>query len=220
MDIQFVHDFLNFIADKESGGMIPHPDIDNALHSASLQLFNEYKRVYDSSQDAKDALSPFLKKKLYTSVAEWEAPQDCEYILSAIPVFFNNETEKNEYGVNRIISETELASRLNSQVRPVSASKPVCVQEMGVAKQKLVWYPAGAYSGYLYYLKTPDKPVYAFEVNETTRKMTFLAGDSAYFEWSESETNRIIFRAAPILGLTIDDRDLIQFSMQRKMENA
>jgi hypothetical protein len=220
MDLKFLHDFLNFIADKEMGGMIPHDEIDMALHVTSIQLFNDYKKVYDLSQDAKDALSPFMRKKQYTSSAKWEVPQDCGFILSAIPQFYNNALGKNVYGVNRLITETEFASRMNSQVRPVSATKPICVQEWGEEKQAVVWYPAGEYSGTIFYLKYPTKPKYVFTVNETTRKETYIEGKSTTFEWSEADINRIIYRAAPILGLTIDDNALIQYSMQRKMENA
>jgi hypothetical protein len=218
MDIKFCHDFLNFLADKEKGGMVPHPEIDTALHSASISLFNEYKAVYDSSQDARDALSPFLKKEQYNTLPEWELPENCAFVLNCAPLIYDNALQKTIYGVARIVSETELPARLNSQVRPVTASKPVAAMEMGDRKQKIVWYPTANYSGFIWFLKFPSAPVYAFKMSGRTE--VFLHGNSQYFEWNETDVNRIVFRAASILGLTIDDRDLIQFGMAKKQENS
>jgi hypothetical protein len=209
-DIQF---WIDFLTDKAQGVYFTHEEKDMALDRAQMQYYNEQYAYYAVAQKMQESLSPFKTKYSFltsdTPSGLITAPADYQYLIGGQIVYM--ESSRTRYKALKVVSSDELAYRLDSQVRPVTATKPIAVMAGKVSGISLIQlYPKQTFAGEIDYLRRPAVPKYAY--TQSGREFTYDSANSVQMEWGESELNEIILRALSFLGISIDDQLVTQYA--------
>lgn len=213
MTIKEIHDWVNFLTDKASGSYFSIEEIDKALDRAQMQYFNSQYSAYALAQRLQDSLAPFKSKYpfLTSDTAEGlvSMPSDYQYLLGGqITIMEGSHVRQKPL---RILSEDEISYRLESQLRPVTASKPVATMAGKVSGITLIQlYPKQPMAGEVYYLRRPVVPVFGYTASG--RVITYNPSTSTQMEWAESDLNEIMIRAIGFLGISVDDETITQYS--------
>lgn len=211
MNISEIHDFIDLITSQERGGFNTPAEKDAALDRANLTLFEYYRLIYAKSIEAKEALSPFRVKYDYTTNGTGEitlsSGQEFAHLL-AIDAMVNDPNTLSGFDSNRrydveFPNEDELANRKNSQTNPPTRTAPIA-DIVGVGWYNL--YPQVVHSGSIYFLKRPQKPVFAY--TQVGRVITYNAAGSTQLLWTEPWTNSVIFLAIRFLGVNLENEML------------
>jgi hypothetical protein len=213
MNISEIHDFLDIMTSQERGGFSTPAEKDVVLDRANLALFEYYRPIYATSIEAKEALSPFRVKYDYTtnSTGEITLSSGQEYVrLLAMDVMVVDSTAPSGFDPNRrypveFVNEDELANRLNSQNKQPKRTAPI-VDTHGIGWYDL--YPQVVHTGTIYFLKRPQKPVFAY--SQSGRAITYNAGGSTQLLWTEPYLNQVIFLALSYLGVNLSNEKLIE----------
>lgn len=215
MTIDIVHSWINFITNKAQGSYFSPQEIDDALDRAQMKYFNEQYAQYALAQKIQDSLSPF--KAIYTFLTSDSpaglvtAPSTYQYLLGGHIIIVDG--AHNRYRSLKVLSEDELGYRLDSQLRPVSLTRPVATI---AGPREIQLYPKQPMAGELFYLRRPLAPVFAF--TQAGRVITYDDSTSVQLEWAESELSEIIIRALEFLGVSIGDQGLLQYSDAKSKE--
>lgn len=202
MDISQIHDWINFVTNKEQAAYFSPKEIDDSLDRAQMKYFNELYSSYATSEKTQDALSPF--KAQYNFLTDDSAggilnlPATYQYLLGLQTVV--QDGGNTIYPSVKVIAEDALAQRLSSHARKVSASKPIATI---TGKAKIQLYPKQAMAGSAFYLRRPVAPVYGYTI--VSGDITYNAGTSTQMEWGESELSEIMIRAIEYLGVSMSD---------------
>lgn len=213
MNISEIHDFIDIITSKERSGFNTPAEKDSALDRASLSLFEFYKKVYSTSIEAKEALSPFRRTYNYTTngTGEISISTGFEFAhLLAMDVMVNDPNTLSGFDANRrhdvtFPAEDELARRRNSQTNPPTRTAPIA-DIVNIAWYNL--YPQVVHAGTIYYLKMPTKPVYGY--TQSGDNITYNPATSVQLEWTEPWLNILIFLALRFLGINLNNEILTQ----------
>lgn len=219
MTIQDVHNWLDFVANKPLGAFFSLEEIDNCLDRAQMEYFNSEYAVYAMAQKIQDSLSPF--KASYNFLTEDSTaglvsmPSTYMYFLGGqIVIVVNGHTRTKSL---KVLSEDELAYRLDSQLRPVTVSSPVATIAGKVDEiTKIQLYPKQPMAGTMFYLRRPAVPKFAY--TQTGRVITYDPDNSVQLEWGESEIGEIMIRALVYLGVNASDANITQFSDAKSKE--
>jgi hypothetical protein len=211
MNISEIHDFIDLITSQERGGFNTPAEKDAALDRANLTLFEYYRPIYATSIEAKEALSPFRVKYDYTTSGQGQitltSGQEFVRLLS-MDVMVSDSTTPSGYNSDRrypveFVNEDELANRLNSQNKQPTATAPVA-DTLGIGWYDL--YPEQVHSGTMYFLKRPQKPIFAY--TQSGRQIVYNAAASQQLLWTEPYLNSVIFLAIRLLGVNLDSEML------------
>lgn len=213
MTISQIHDWVNFLTDKAQGSYFSIEEIDNALDRAQMQYFNTQYSAYALAQKLQDSLSPFKSKYTFltsdTAEGLMSMPSDYLYLLGGQITIMEGEHIRHK--PLKILSEDEISYRLDSQLRPVTASKPVATMAGKVSGITLIQlYPKQPMAGEVYYLRRPKAPVFGYDING--RETTYNSATSTQMEWGESDLNGIMIRAIGLLGISVSDEMVTQYS--------
>lgn len=213
MTIQDIHNWIDFLTNKAQGVYFTHEEKDMALDRAQMQYFNEQYGYYALAQKIQESLSPFKTKYSFltsdTPSGLITAPADYLYLTGGKIVYMDG--SHTRYKALKVLSDDELAYRLNSQLRPVTATSPVAVMAGKVSGISLIQlYPKQSFAGDIDYLRRPKAPKYAY--TQSGRAFTYDSANSVQLEWGESELNEIILRALSFLGISIDDQLVTQYA--------
>ena len=217
MTLLEIHDFIDLITSKERGGFNTYEEKDDALDRASLTLFGLYRKIYAKSIEAKEALSPFRKKYDYTTSGTGEitlsAGAEFTHLL-AMDVVVTDDDAPSGYDPDRrypvaFVNEDEISERLNSQLKQPAREAPIA-DIVGVGWYNL--YPQVVHTGTIYYLKRPNKPVFAYSLSG--REVIEDEGDTVNLEWTEPYLNECIFLALRYLGINLNNELLNQYMTQ------
>lgn len=219
MTIQDIHSWLDFVCNKAQGSYFTPPEKDAALDRAQMAYFNTLYSEYAIAEKLQDALSPFKTKFPFltsdTVTGLLAFPADYQYLLAVQIVVVD--VTRNKYRPVKILSEDELAYRLSSQLRPVSANKPVGMIAGRVSATTLLQlYPEVPMAGTAFYLRRPAVPVYAF--TQTGRTIAYDASASIQLEWNETEINEILMRTLELLGISEPDETIMQYANAKQKE--
>jgi len=214
MTLLEIHDFIDLITSKERGGFNTYEEKDSALDRASLTLFGLYRKIYATSIEAKEALSPFRKKYDYVTSGTGEITLSTFPVfahLLAMDVMVNDPDTPSGFDPNRrfpvkFVNEDEISERLNSQLKQPTRTTPIC-DIVGVGWYNL--YPQVVHAGTIYYLKRPDKPFFSYHLSG--REVIEDTGDTVNLEWQEPYLNECIFLAIRFLGINLDSEKLNQY---------
>ena len=211
MDLQDIHNRLLFLANKETNYWTSG-EMDNTLHIAQMWKFIKSRDVYAKDQQAQENLAPFKVPYTFTpnntpgGMITFDATNYL-YFLGLYTQYFNNQTQRTDYNSVRIIGEDELAYRLKSQLTPVTVENPVAtVTGLGIYQL----YPQVPNTGKAFYLKNPAPPKLVFTMQGRTK--TYNKNNSTQLEWSDTCINEIIIKALQLLGININDAQLLQFT--------
>lgn len=209
MNIQDIHNWIDFITNKAQGTFFTYAEKDTALDRAQIEYFNSEYAVYALAQKIQDSLAPF--KASYDFLTSDSAnglvtmPTGYMYLTGGqIVIVVNGHTRTKSL---KILSEDELAYRLDSQLRPVTISQPVATIS---GKGSVQLYPKTAMAGTMYFLKRPTPPKFAY--TQVGRVITYDTDTSVQLEWGESEIGEIMIRALEYLGINAQDQTVTQFA--------
>ncbi len=224
MDLKVAHDLIRLFLAKERGGYETPEEIDAFLHRAQMWRFNELYEDFGKTQKLQDGLSPFSVRFTYTASGSGvvtlptnEAADPCYlHLLSIWVQYYDNALLRTRYRDVKIVSEDELAKRLNSQIHEPTIQRPAGI-ESSVGNFQL--YPAQALSGYGYYLKRPVPPVFAYTLLPDRRTITYNQSGSTQMIWNDAEMNNILIKAIQLAGVNLKDTDIVQFTEAKNQQN-
>ncbi len=219
MDINQIHNWINFITNKAQGSYYSIEEIDMALDRAQMTYFNETYAQYSLAEKIDDSLSPFKTKYSFltsdTTSGLVTLPTNYLYMTGGhISVVDHGNAKSRPL---KVLTEDELSYRLNSQLRPVTNNTPVCIIAGKSAGSTLLQlFPAVAMAGTIYYLRRPAVPAMGY--TQSGRTITYNSGTSTQLEWNESEIMEIMIRAIESLGISIDDQQMIEYADAKTKE--
>jgi len=124
-------------------------------------------------------------------------------------------SNRTVYAPIKLINEDERATRLNSQIDPVTATSPIG-EQIGLRTFRL--YPAGVYNGNVTYLRRPVKPVYGYTV-VSGRIIVYNSNTSTQLEWRETEHIPLLLKGLQSLGINLSDTEIQNFAQIKTQEN-
>lgn len=214
MDLQIAHNFIRYILQKERGGWAAPEEIDDVLDRAQWQKYNDDFSIYAVDQKAKDNLSVFSTKLIFStsngivSLPIVATVNPCyEHFLSMYVQYYDNIQQTTRYREVKFLSEDKIAERLDSQILTPTITDPVGEQKSPGVFQL---YPATSLSGYSYYLRRPVRPIFVYTISG--RAITYNSGSSTQMEWNESSMDNILLRAIQLAGVNLTDEQLVQYT--------
>jgi hypothetical protein len=205
--ISDVHGIVELIERKQNGTFHTHAQIDVALDAGQKELFREKLIQKDFG-----ALTPFkVTHQAFTTGADGIIilPDDCEYfrmafagtIAAPIPI--------------RMVKDEEFPDAIKSQLRKVTAINPIGVLSTNTSTVEAVnIYPQAAYTGKMTYYKTPSTPKYNY--TQVGRVITYSPTGSVQLQFSDIYIDKVIAKALTYLGISMDDKDIVQFSQLKE----
>ena len=154
------------------------------------------------SNNVNEALAPFIQTSTLTITSGSVAvPSD----------LFKEVAMRTTGNVDIVrIDHAKLASKLNSSIDAPTVTKP-CFNEVGPNYR---FYPTTLTTANLTYLRLPVTPVWGFTT--VAGRPVYNAGTSVQSEWNDADLNKIIMRAAGLVGININDQLLVQAANQVK----
>jgi hypothetical protein len=224
MNIKDVHDRIRLLLDKSQVGFVSPSEIDHALDMAQLDLFNElYGNArqyqpgrsvppihYGATQKINDSLSPFKEvlnlEEADTTNGVISLPSDYLHVIGIYLRSYDNTLARNIYKSIKIVSEDELAKRLDSFIFSPSSSTPVGIIN---GKGMIQLFPEDSIDVDIHYLRRPAKPFMNY--TSTNRSINYNDNGSVQLEWQETDLNTLINKAISVLGASLKDMQSVQF---------
>jgi hypothetical protein len=213
MDLKVFHDTVRYFLNKEQGGWISDPEIDNLADRGQMWWFVSCLPMYGKNQKSTDPLSTFSTKLDFTTGTDGiiTLPTDptqnpCYETLPTVSISYYDGT-RTRYKPVKLLSEDEITERRGSQILEPTVTDPVGLE---LQPGKIQLYPEAAMTGYVYYLRRPLVPFYAF--TGTGREKTYNKVGSTQLEWAETSINKILIKTLQLAGVPMNDEMLIQFT--------
>lgn len=216
MDLQDVVNEFNFYINKFTGSFYTIPEVMNCLDVGQMGVYSDLKPKYATSQLIKDALSPFRQSYNFTTqVSGYVIVPDTNYLdLLDLQIYFQVSNREIYYPVT-MVNEDVRATRLNSQISPVTVTSPIGEQ---VAPKTFRLYPASTYNGNITYLTRPVKPVFGYSVI-SGRVIVYNPNTSTQLQWRDSEIPLIIIKSLQAIGLNLRSEDIASWSAAKSAQN-
>lgn len=216
LDLQDIFALLNFYINKFTGSFFTVTELEDALDAGQMALYSDYKPKYATSQLSKEILAPFKDTYNFTTqVSGYVIVPDTDYLdLLDLQIYFQISNRTVYYPV-KLINEDERATRLNSQIDPVTVTSLIGEQ---TAPKTFRLYPVGTYNGNVSYLRRPVKPVFGYSVI-SGRVIVYDANTSTQLEWRQTEIPSVIIKSLLILGINITSADISAFAAAKTAEN-
>jgi hypothetical protein len=204
--ISDIHTFINFLTGKGQTGYHSPEEIDNAVHEASLDLFNDLIRLFENSGVISDDLSPFMVGPTALTLTVGSAPKPANYKHCIAITAGTNEVE-----VSRI-DHGMLANKRNDPLCPPTADYPICAFYPGTIQ----FYPTTLANVKLTYFKTPTKAVWAYTI--VSDRFVYDDTNSVDIEWKENLHPKIRSKAMEFLGINLREGELVEYAQIKKRE--
>lgn len=230
MNIKESFDFLNFWINKTTGEFFPISDLELITDRGSLSVYSDLQPKYATSQHIKDALAPFRSEWAFTPSDTISGiipiPSDLNFLnLLDVSVSFNISNHAL-YAPVTMYNEDVIATRLNSQIDPVTITSPVGevkgLQTLpdGSKIYYIRIYPTGSgYNGIVKFLRRPLRPHMAYTVI-SGRVIVYDPDNSVQLEWSEEWQNAVLIKALKSVGINISDQEISQWAEMNAQQNA
>lgn len=213
-----INDCYNVIIDvarKERGAFVSVAQAMSYLDNAQQELFDFYIDLYRRTQKIDDGLTPF--KMAIAGITNSTGTVTCpdDYIhLRSLSNIYGSTTNKVVF-----VSEDELDDAKNSQLRPVTLSTPIAIQErdQSTGRTTFIIYPNMQQFYILRYFRRPVTPVLAY--TQVGRTVTYDPIGSTQLEWEDvSYINKIIAKALSYMGINLNEDKIIQFGQLKDSE--
>ena len=217
MNIQEVLNFLQFFINKYTGAWYSPEELIEVLDRGQMALYSDLKPKYATSQLVKDSLSPFREVYNFTTQVSGYVivPSTTNYLdLLDLQIYFTI-SNRTVYCPVKMINEDERATRLNSQINPVTSTSPIGEQ---VAVRTFRLYPAGIYNGNVTYLRRPVKPVFGYTII-SGRVIVYNSSTSTQLEWRETEINEVLLKSLATLGINLSSEQVLQWAQAKTQNN-
>ena len=225
MDLLEAHNFIRYILQKERGGWVAPEEIDDVLYRGGWIFYNKEFEGYAINQVLKDSLSTFSTKFSFITLADAQIqlPIDpltkpCyEHLLSIFVQYYDNKNKSIRYKSIKLLSEDEIAERLDSQILKPIPSDPTG-EQLGVGLFQL--YPKVICAGNGYYLRQPARPIFSYTMGGSDgRTIVYNQSASKQMEWNASSMNKVLILAAGLAGVNIGDKDFVQYSEAKNQQD-
>lgn len=202
-----IYNFMAYIVRKQRGVFLTIDDAMNALDSGQLDCFEDWYKVYGATNQIHDAISPFKTTGFFTSDSNGyiTLPFDCMHLANLYCV------QGSTIIPVRWFMEDEI-SALNSQLRPVTAMRPIARDDSGGVQL----YPQQLQYGTYIYFKRPIKPVLGY--TQVGRNITYVPATSTQLQWVETYINNVIARALVYISINMDEDGVNKFAEMYKQE--
>lgn len=248
MTIKETHDLLLFELNKNEYGYISHAEIDDVLDRAQMEEFkfllgderefsagNAIGRTsFGISQSLNNALNPFIKTLDYIN-QEYDGSNsgtalssvnqsDPAYLI--LPSDWLYTLEWVTVGGSRFetIPQGKISSRLRSNIN--NDEFITYAGEGGTFNGIAFDTPAyrrynrplgqGGMTATLHYLKRPDRPEFLY--TQSGRNITHIPVGSTDLEWDDIHVNKIIVRALILLGINVENQNVIALNNQKNKD--
>lgn len=216
MNINDAFNIVSYLVDKTQGTGISPDEFNRIFPMAERSYFDmlvggvedfqpgrPVPRVgLGMSNNVNEALAPFIQTSTLTITSG----------SVAVPSDLFKEVAMRTTGNVDImrVDHAKLASKLNSSIDAPTVTKP-CFNEVGPNYR---FYPTTLTTANLTYLRLPVTPVWGFTT--VAGRPVYNAGTSVQSEWNDADLNKIIMRAAGLVGININDQLLVQAANQVK----
>lgn len=231
--VEYIYDFVNFIAAKTQSGAITDDDFNTSLQAANWDFFKQKTGLpeqfqagfpysaqqWQVSQIITEALKPFFTAPVkITKNASGYFPYPTDYLryssiqidYSENPELCKDKPELTERFIE-VVTDGEWVIRLdNSVIRP-SLKYPIA--NFYSAGIRVNPYEITAIK--MAYLRKPAIPFRNYTVNASDQTIYNPVG-SVQVEWDETFWNDIAAIILGYYGITIRDGDLYNYAQQRK----
>lgn len=216
MTLQDVVNEFNFYINKYTGSFFTIPEIMDCIDIGQMGVYSDFKPKYATSQLSKEILAPFRSTYNFTTqVSGYVIVPATDYLdLLDIQIYFQISNRTVYYPV-KLINEDERATRLNSQIDPVTVTSPIGEQ---TAPKTFRLYPVGTYNGNVSYLRRPVKPVFGYSVI-SGRVIVYDPNTSTQLEWRDSEIGLIIQKSLEVCGINLRAEDISAFAAAKTQGN-
>lgn len=219
MTLEEIFNVLQFYINKNTGSWFTVPELESCLDRGQMSYYSDIKPQYAKSQLVREIMSPFRATYLFTTSNTVSGviviPSNSNYIdMLDTQIHFTISNNTVYYGVP-FPNEDERATRLNSQVDPVTITSPI--GEI-LAPRFIKLYPTSGYNGTVTYLRRPAKPVFSYTVI-SGRVIVFNEAASTNIEWRETEINQVIIKSLLTLGINLSAQDISQFAEAKGNQN-
>lgn len=219
MTLQEAYDFLNFWINKYTGSWYTMAELDAVVDRGQMALFNDLAPRYATSEIIQDALAPFVAEYNFNSTNTVSGyiviPSNSNYMQLLDIMVSYQVSNRTLYAGVPIINKDERASRLNSEIEPVTATSPVA--ELTAPRFIRLWPQTGV-TGFVSYLRRPAKPYFAYNLI-SNRVINYIPEDSTQLEWSEQWQNLVLIKALASVGVNLSDAELSQYSAVTQQQN-
>ncbi len=188
----------------------------DCIDIGQMGVYSDFKPKYATSQLSKEILAPFRSTYNFTTqVSGYVIVPATDYLdLLDIQIYFQISNRTVYYPV-KLINEDERATRLNSQIDPVTVTSPIGEQ---TAPKTFRLYPVGTYNGNVSYLRRPVKPVFGYSVI-SGRVIVYDPNTSTQLEWRDSEIGLIIQKSLEVCGINLRAEDISAFAAAKTQGN-
>jgi hypothetical protein len=213
MTIDYAYQFLQFLSRKNQTGTIQPAEFQFAINSGSRGNFdfligrveqfqysvNLPRVALGMSTKIAEDLAPFKITGTIISVTYTIATYPADFYKLALMMDLNNKKIER-------IDDTRIPSRLNSVIDPFSESGKSFYTEADTG-----WKIYGiATSIYVNYYRLPIDMVWGYTLDGQGRPV-YDAGTSVQPEWSDAAMEEVLGRAAKILGISFEARNLVEY---------
>lgn len=221
MDINDVHELINFLCNQQKKGQNTPEEKDKAIHMGQMDYFNhlrpkreESREVLGQSTYVHEALNPF--RKIYDfgntqSTGGSISIPDSAHILAVQTQISGGSTTL--YSPVQLVNDDEIGYRMGSQIVQPTERYPVCIHQGTTGLQ---FFPQTPKAGRVFYLKTPEAPVWGYI--ERGRQLAYNEARSTQLDWKDAYIPQVITRAMVYLGINLDAESIYQTMQQQKAE--
>lgn len=208
-DINSLYNLFRDIVRKERGIFVKISQFNAWMDSGQLDAIEEWFAPYGETQKLHDALRQIRVYYQFTSDTAGIVTFPSDYIhLIGSPFTVTGST------VNEItfVNESELPFAINSQLRPVSNTKPIAVD----TSTGFSIYPQQTQIGFFNYLKRPATITLA--VTQVGRDVTYDPINSVQPQFSDVYFNNIVAKALKYAGVYMNEEAVSAFANQQNQE--
>ncbi len=211
MSIQDFRLYYQFLAFKNgSGTTITTPQFNSVCNQAQLLLLTKDYETFAQTGIVSNYLQVFLKidNVFQVPLATGKIPFPSDYqFMSSVGHYYNGKQYDCELVDNVSFRLFETSSLSPSVLRFVK------YEQTGAG---LKFTPKNVGAVYLDYFKTPVAPIWAYTT--VNNQQVYDAANSVNFEWDEAFTNEVMAIFLGLIGISIKDTELAQFSTMFKAE--
>lgn len=219
MDLQAAYTFLNFWIGKVTGAWYPPETLDLITDRGQMAHYKDCYAQYGTSQRLTDALASFKTTFAFNSgnTPGGLIPTPSNYFdLIDLYTIVMDATNTPRRCPVPIINEDEITGRVNSQVIPMSVSKPF--GEL-VGDWDIQLYPQVPQTGVMSYFRRPAAPHFAY-TTVSGRVIVYNAGASTQLEWSDTEVDSVLLCTLQSIGINLTPQQLQEWATMREQMNV
>lgn len=235
ININELYNFLQFVSNKNQSGFLTPKDFNKCIESSVYQFITKrYHNTQTQSPDGRarmgfeqnqkitDDLRSLVKVKDAYPVRDGVITLPDDYLhlstVSYVRTYFDKERSPiSELVTMKVLRDGEVNSFTSSSI----FGKKIKKEETGVLvfrNNYIEVYPKTLSSVKFVYLRKPQTPFWAFEVQNG--KPVYDQGNSVDIELPKDCMNELVFMCCSYLGINLREGDLISYSENQKQQGV